>query len=170
MGLTIKELENLTAADNGRKISDGDGLHGLVRVSKGGLISVLFRWRFRYGGKCHDYTCGTWKKGVSLAFLRKERDAAASLLAAGMNPNDERKLIKERIAVEQKVELARLEAQKVALRTLDSALQEWYGSKEITDRKDGGEYLKRAIAKDILPKLKNVHVGIFIRSNHNRVF
>lgn len=159
MKLTAKELENLTPADAGKKLSDGDGLHGLVRVSKGGIISVLFRWRFRHGGKYHDYTCGTWKKGVSLPCIRKERDAAEAVLTTGRNPNDERKLIKERGAADQKAELARLEAQKAALRTLESALLEWYGSKEITSRKDSGDYLKRAVTKDILPKLKNVPVS-----------
>lgn len=159
MGLTAKELESLTSADVGRKISDGDGLYGLVRVSKGGVVSVLFRWRFRHSGKYHDFTCGTWKKGVSLPSIRKSRDAAAAIIATGKNPNDERKLIKGKAAVEQKTELARLEAEKAALRTLNSALQEWYDSKEIRDRKDGGSYVKRAIAKDVLPKLKDVPVS-----------
>ena len=158
MSLTAKELENLTSADAGRKLSDGDGLHGLVRVSKGGIISVLFRWRFRHGGKYHDYTCGTWKKGISLPSIRKQRDTAATILATGKNPNDDRKLTKEQAAAEQKAELAKIEAQKAALRTFSVALSDWYDSKEIRDRKDNGEYLKRAITKDILPKLKNVAV------------
>lgn len=156
MPLTAKELENLTPEDAGRKLSDGDGLHGLVRVSKGGVMSVLFRWRFRHGGKSHDYTCGTWKKGVSLPSIRKQRDAAAAILATGKNPNEERKLSKEQAAAGQKAELAQIEAQKAALRTFTDALSSWYESKEITDRRDGGEYLKRAIAKDVLPKLKGV--------------
>lgn len=156
MPLTAKELENLTSSDAGRKLSDGDGLHGLVRVSKAGIISVLFRWRFRHGGKYHDHTCGTWKKGVSLPSIRKQRDAAAAILATGRNPNEERKLTKERAAAEQKAELAQIEAQKAALRTFSTALSDWYESKEIRDRKDHGEYLKRAFAKDMLPKLKDV--------------
>ena len=159
MGLTAKELENLTPADAGTKIADGGGLHGLVRVSRNGVVSVLFRWRFRHGGKYHDYTCGTWKKGVGLPGLRKERDSAAALLATGKNPNQERKLTKERAATDQREELAQIEAHKAALRTLEMALGDWYGSKEITDRKDRGAYLKRAIEKDILPKLKSVPVG-----------
>lgn len=156
MPLTAKELENLTPADAGKKLSDGDGLHGLVRVSKGGIISVLFRWRFRHGGKYHDFTCGTWKKGISLPGIRKQRDTAAAILATGKNPNDERKLTKEQAATEQKAELAKIEAHKAALRTFSAALSDWYESKEIRDRKDGGEYLKRAITKDVLPKLKDV--------------
>lgn len=159
MSLTVKELENLTSADIGKKLFDGDNLRGLVRMGKDGTISVLFRWRFRHNGKHHDYTCGTWRKGVSLANIRKERDTAASILAKGKNPNDERKLTKERATIEQKAELAHIESQKAALRTLESALQEWYGSKEISDRKDSGKDLKRAIAKDVLPKLKDVPVS-----------
>lgn len=156
MGLTAKELESLTPADAGKKLSDGDSLYGLVRVSTGGIVSVLFRWRFRHGGKSHDYTCGTWKKGISLPSIRKERDAAATILATGKNPNEERRLDKERAATEQLQELAKIAAEQAACRTVGASLIEWYESKEIIDRKDKGEYLKRAIAKDIQPKLKDV--------------
>lgn len=120
---------------------------------------MLFRWRFRHGGKYHDFTCGTWKKGIGLPSLRKERDAAAAVLATGKNPNEERKLVKERAATDQREQLAQIEAHKAALRTMEMALTDWYGSKEIIDRKDRGAYLKRAIGKDILPKLKAVPVG-----------
>ena len=159
MGLTAKELENLTPTDEGTKLSDGNSLWGLVKVSKAGIISVAFYWRFRHGEKRHDLSCGTWKKGVSMTTIRKEREAAAALLATGKNPNDERKLTKERASTEQKEELARIETEKAALRTLESALLEWYGSTEIKNRKDGGDYLKRAIKKDVLPKLKNVPIS-----------
>lgn len=156
--LTIKQLENLKPSDVGKKLPDGEGLFGLVRMGKDGTFSVYFRYYFRHGGKQQAYTCGTWRKGVSLASIRKERDTAASILGTGKNPNDESKLTKERATIEQKAELAHIEAQKAALRTLESALTEWYGSKEISDRKDGGKDLKRAIAKDVLPKLKDVPV------------
>jgi len=157
--LTIKQLENLKPSDVGKKLPDGEGLFGLVRMGKDGTFSVYFRYYFRHGGKQQAYTCGTWRKGLSLANIRKERDTAASILVMGKNPNDDRKLTKERATIEQKAELAHIEAQKASLRTLESALQEWYGSKEISDRKDSGKDLKRAIAKDVLPKLKDVPVS-----------
>lgn len=156
MPLTAKELENLTITDAGTKLSDGGGLHGKVRKGRDDTISVAFYWRFRHSGKIHEYHCGTWKKGVSLPSIRKQRDAAAAILATGKNPNEERKLTKEQAAAEQKAELAKIEARKATLRTFSAALADWYESKEIRDRKDGGEYLKRAIAKDFLPKLKSV--------------
>ncbi len=156
MPLTAKELENLTITDAGTKLSDGGGLYGRVRKGRDDTISVAFYWRFRHSGKVHEYHCGTWKKGVSLPSIRKQRDMAAAILATGKNPNEERKLTKEQAAAEQKAELAKIEAHKAALRTFSAALADWYDSKEIRDRKDSGEYLKRAIAKDFLPKLKNL--------------
>lgn len=158
MPLTAKELENLTITDTGTKLSDGGGLYGRVRKGRDDTISVAFYWRFRHSGKVHEYHCGTWKKGVSIPSIRKQRDAAAAILATGKNPNEERKLTKEQAAAEQKAELAKIEAHKAALRTFSAALADWYESKEIRGRKDGGEYLKRAIAKDFLPKLKSIAV------------
>lgn len=158
MTLTVKELENLTPDRNGERLNDGGGLLGRVRVSTKGVVSVLFYWRFRHEGKYHDYPCGTWKKGVSLTTLRKKKDEAAAILASGKNPNTERKLIKERVVADQKAEFAKIEVEKAALRTIEICLNEWYGSKEISSRKDQGAYIKQPIAKYILPTLQNVAV------------
>ena len=57
--ITVKELEALTPADTGRRLSDEHSLYGLVKPKAGG-VAVLFRWRYRFDGKLRDYTCGTW--------------------------------------------------------------------------------------------------------------
>lgn len=70
--LTTKSLEALGPEDVGRKLTDKDGVFGTVRGRKDGKLSVLFRWRFRFGGKHHDFNCGTWP-GDSLQQIRKRR-------------------------------------------------------------------------------------------------
>lgn len=162
MALTVKQLESLSATDKGRKLSDGGSVWGLVKVAKDGSLSVAFYWRFGFGvaNKREDFYCGTWRKGVSMTTIRKERDNAAAILASGKNPNEERKLTKERAAVAQQEELAKIEAEKAALRTLGACLSEWYESSEIVNRKDRGAYIKRSIAKHILPKLGGISIQI----------
>lgn len=149
--LTQKLLESLTAEDAGRRLSDKGGLYGIVRVGNGG-ISVLFRWRFRHDGKLQDFNCGTWPRD-KLSTVRDRRRDADMALKTGVSPNNQKKLAKLQIIEAEKAELARLAAGAAALRTFKSALDDWFGSKEITERKDKGDYLKRAFKKDILPKL-----------------
>ena len=156
MALTVKQLEALTPSSKSQKLSDGKSLWGVVKVDKDDSVSVAFYWRFRHSGKHHDYFCGTWKKGVSLPSIRKERDRAAEILSTGKNPAYERQLVKEQAVLKQKEALAKIEANKAALRTVGTALEHWFKSSEILGRKDKGAYLKRAIDKDILPKLKDV--------------
>lgn len=158
MTLVVKTLESLSSFDKGRKLRDGNNVYGVVRARKDGAVSVAFYWQFRYDGKYHDYPLGTWKKGVSLPGIRKKREEAAAILAAGKNPNTERKLIKEQVSALQQAELAQIEAEKAALRTVETCLNEWYGSKEISSRKDQGAYIKQPIAKYILPTLQRVAV------------
>jgi integrase len=85
--LTVKQLQALKPGDAGTRLRDGENLYGDVKVLKDGKITVGFRWRFRHGGGKHDYTCGTWP-GVTLADIRKNRDAAEKTLATGANPNE----------------------------------------------------------------------------------
>lgn len=155
--LTQKELESLSATDEGRRLSDKDGLYGLVRVGKSGT-SVLFRWRFRHDGKFQDFNCGTWPRD-KLSAIRDARRDAESILKTGANPNTQKKLIKLQTIEGEKTELARLAANAAALRSFESALNDWFDSKEIADRKDKGEYLKRAFKKDVSPKLAAVSIS-----------
>ena len=154
--LTQKELEALALADNGRRLADKDGVYGIVRAGKNG-VSVLFRWRFRHGGKLHDFNCGTWPRD-KLTTIRDKRKEAEAILRTGANPNTQKKVTKLQIIETEKAELARLAAEAAALRTLDSALLDWYDSKEIASRKDKGAYLKRAFESEVRKKLGKVSI------------
>lgn len=161
--LTQKGLEALSIEDVGRRIADKDGMYGLVRGGKRG-ISVLFRWRFRYGGKHHDFNCGTWP-AKKLSELRDSRRKAEDVLRIGKNPNLEKQLGKQRAAVEQSDQLAALHKKLADARTLESAYQDWTCSPQIKNRKDKGAYLTRAFAKDVLPALGGLDIKAVARQH-----
>lgn len=169
-GLSVKQLEALGVADAGKRLSDGHGLYAIVRVKKDGRVSALFRWRFRHGGKLHDFTAGTWP-GVALAQIRKNRDEAERVLATGANPNDEAKAQRlaahaevVRQAEEAKAELARAAAEANALRSVNDVFGVWFNV-EIAGRKDGGAELKRAWKKDVLPRIGSLPIRSVTSAN-----
>ena len=49
--ITALELKALTEQDADRKLRDGNGIIGLLRVKNEGGVSVSFGWRYRYDGK-----------------------------------------------------------------------------------------------------------------------
>ncbi|NPT41257.1 tyrosine-type recombinase/integrase [Paraburkholderia sp. 1N] len=156
--LTVKGLQALKAENAGDRLPDGEGLYGLVRIRAEDRVSVLFRWRFRHGGKLHDFNAGTWP-GVALTQIRKNRDEAEQILSTGVNPNDHVK--KRRLAAhaevirqaeEAKAKLAQAAAEADALRTVQDAFDTWKTS-ELSSRKDSGAELERAWKKDVLPSI-----------------
>ena len=66
--ITVKELEALTAADDGHPIREDGGLTGRVRAGQRG-ITVLFRYEFKLGGVKRDHRLGSWPK-KNLADIR----------------------------------------------------------------------------------------------------
>ncbi|MCF6217836.1 MAG: Arm DNA-binding domain-containing protein [Gammaproteobacteria bacterium] len=71
--LTVKELEALTPDDIGRKLFDGNGLYGRVRVQKTGLV-VTFEYCFKLNGKERTTSSGKWPAKM----LKKIRDGVKS--------------------------------------------------------------------------------------------
>lgn len=155
--LTVKGLEALTSADHGSRLSHKDGVYGIVRAGKAG-VSVLFRWRFRHGGKLHDFNCGTWPRD-KLTTIQNNRKDAEAILRTAANPNTHKKILKLKTIGDEKAELNRLAAEAAALRTFDSALLDWYDSKVIANRKDKGAYLKRAFENEVRKKLGKVSIS-----------
>ncbi|WP_096701250.1 integrase arm-type DNA-binding domain-containing protein [Magnetospirillum sp. 15-1] len=69
-----------------QKLSDGDGLQLWVPPTG----ARLWRLAYRFGGKQKLLALGTYP-AVSLAAAREARDAARKLLAAGIDPSEDRK-------------------------------------------------------------------------------
>jgi len=152
--LTVKELEELTADKRGKRLMDDGALRGTVRVSKKGVVSVYFEWRYKFGGSIKSVACGSWP-GVSLATARRNRDAARKILEAGRDPALDRK--KERIekAAEQRAEVAALE-ESLARPTVRALFERWV-SIELAKRKESSRAeTVRAFNKDVLPLIGEV--------------
>jgi integrase len=165
--LTVKELQSLKQKDVGRRIVDGNGLSGLVKL-KGNSVSVSFRWRYRFDGKHKDYSCGTWPS-VSLADIRSNRDDARRIHESGKDPAYEKQLIKQNAKLEQ-AEVANLQKYRAELIAIQNArmtvldLFKIWQKKELCSRKDGGAEVSRSFHKDVFPAIGDIPVEEIKRS------
>ena len=159
MSLTVIELKALTPADASRRLTDRDGIYGIVRIGKDGAISVLFRWRFRFQSKLHDFTCGTWP-GDSLQAIRQKRHQAYALLQVNKNPNTERQLEKLRGASLQGEEKQLLLSE--AERSVRLLAGQWKKldlvKRGTKGRKDNGVEVMRSFQADVYPVIGDMPV------------
>jgi integrase len=152
--LTVKKLESLATADIGVRLPDEHALYGLVKA-KGGGVCVMFRWRYRFNGKLHDYTCGTWPT-KSLKEIRDAHEAGRQLLAQGKDPNEHKRITRLDEKAAQAEALARAkarieQAETLSARVTVSELFERWATVELIRRKDQGKEIRRMFAKDVLP-------------------
>jgi integrase len=91
MSLTQFAIVKAVAKEKPLKLSDGDGLHLLVKP--GGV--KLWRFRYRFAGRENTLAFGSFP-AVSLAEARAKRDEARKLVADGSDPSVKRKF--DRIA------------------------------------------------------------------------
>jgi integrase len=154
--LTVKKLESLTPADIGTRLPDAQALYGVVKA-KGSGVAVMFRWRYRFDGKLHDFGCGTWPS-KTLKEIRDAHDGARQLLAQRKDPNGERRVARlhagaanaEAIA-HAKSRMAQVQALQARL-TVDALFERWLAV-DLIRRKDGGKEIRRMFQKDVLPLL-----------------
>lgn len=90
--ITVKELQALSAADDGKRISLGASMYGTVRMGTDGTASVYVVWRYMVGGKRREIPVGTWKDkgGLSLKALRDKRDILAAEVKGHTDPIERR--------------------------------------------------------------------------------
>ncbi|MGD9968065.1 MAG: Arm DNA-binding domain-containing protein [Hyphomonadaceae bacterium] len=86
MKLSDLKCRKAKATERLIKLADGEGL--FLHVYPNG--KKLWRLRYRYGGKQHDFPFGPYPH-VSLLEARKKREAARDLLREGRDPAGERK-------------------------------------------------------------------------------
>ena len=159
--LTVKKLESLTKVDAGNRLADTHSMYGLVKATEQD-VTVMFRWRFRFGGKLHDFACGTWPK-KSLKEIRDRCDFARQLLSLGKNPNEEKRITQlgkkaaqaEAVAQAQS-RIAHAETQQTRI-TVSDLFERW-ATVELIRRKDAGKEIRRMFQKDVLPTLGQLAV------------
>ena len=146
--LTNKQLESLTAANVGKRLTDRSSLFGIVRANADGTASVPFTYRYRFDGKLRDIRCGTWPE-KSLKEIRQERDDARALLSERKDPGLVRRLAKHESAKEQQRLQSGISAD--AQRLTINQLFELWKKQEVSARKNGDAEVTRSFKKDVLP-------------------
>lgn len=147
--LTVRQLEALSAADDGRILREEGGLVGKVRVGVRG-ITVLFRYEFKLDGRKRDHRLGSWPK-KTLAELRSERDVAKTTVAKGIDPTSANKAA--RIEAQAAIDATIAEAARQAAENMTVAdlYKDWL--RDGVARQDGNAELRRSFEKDVLPAI-----------------
>jgi integrase len=142
MTLTDVAIRKTKPADKTQRLFDGGGLY--LEVSPAG--GKWWRLKYRFGGKEKRLSLGIYPD-TGLADARDKRDAARKLLAAGVDPGEQRKAVKasgeERAAnsfevvarewhAKQSATWVELHASRIMLR-LENDVFPWLGSRPIAD-------------------------------------
>lgn len=172
--LTTKELEALRATDDGRSLTDGGSLRGIIRAKNDGNVSVNFRWYFKLGGKLNTIRIGTWP-AMSLADIRKVRNELRATVDKGINPLEHREAQRqadqsqaeaerlktladqaEAIRVQQQrlTQIAALEARQ----TVFDGIDKWI-STSLSGRRDKGSETRRSFEKDVIPHIGDLAIA-----------
>ncbi len=163
--LTTKALEALKPTDQGKRISDGNRLRGVVRVIKSDpqAVSIDFEWRYNFAGKIRHIRVGTWPK-MTLKAIRDQRAALMGKVSQGIDPLAEKevtrlkKLADQIEARQQQINrLSDLEARK-SLITVKKLFEIWT-STDLQNRKDKGFETLRSFNKDVFPIIGEMAVA-----------
>jgi integrase len=142
MTLTDVTIRKAKPADKSQRLFDGGGMY--LELSPAG--GKWWRLKYRYGGKEKRLSLGTYPD-TGLADAREKRDAARKLLAAGVDPGEQRKAVKaageERAAnsfeviarewhAKQSATWVELHASRIMLR-MENDVFPWLGSRPIAD-------------------------------------
>jgi len=142
MTLTDVTIRKAKPTDKTQRLFDGGGMY--LEVSPAG--GKWWRLKYRFGGKEKRLSLGTYPD-TGLADAREKRDAARKLLAAGVDPGEQRKAVKaageerasnsfEVVAREwhakQSATWVELHASRIMLR-LENDVFPWLGSRPIAD-------------------------------------
>ena len=114
MPLCAKAVEAANPSDKPRTMFDGDGLYLLITPNGG----KYWRFKYRFGGKEKQLAFGTFPE-VSLAAARKKRVVARELVAAKIDPGEEKK---------KNIEIQKAEVVKAAL-TFEKIAREFIQNK-----------------------------------------
>jgi len=95
MALTDTKVRSAKPEEKEYSLVDGDGMFLLIHPNG----SKYWRFRFRFGGKQHLMAFGVYPE-TSLADARHKRKAARKLVAAGIDPREQKRAVKEELAKE----------------------------------------------------------------------
>ncbi|EOZ5388134.1 tyrosine-type recombinase/integrase [Klebsiella pneumoniae] len=142
MALSDVKVRSAKPEAKAYKLTDGEGMVLLVHPNG----SKYWRLRYRFGGKEKMLALGKYPE-VSLADARARRDEARKLLANGVDPSENKKVVK----VEQEQEAITFE---VVARDWHASNQKWSASHSTRVLKSLEDNLFAAIGKRNIAELK----------------
>lgn len=152
MALSDVKVRSAKPEAKAYKLTDGDGMVLLVHPNG----SKYWRLRYRFGGKEKMLALGKYPE-VSLADARVRRDEARKLLANGVDPSENKKVVK----VEQEQEAITFE---VVARDWHASNQNWSESHSARVLKSLEDNLFAAIGKRNIAELKTRDLLIPIKA------
>lgn len=152
MALTDTKVRAAKPEAKEYSLVDGDGMFLLVHPNG----SKYWRFRFRFGGKQHLMAFGVYPE-TSLADARQKREEARKLVAAGVDPREHKRAVKEEQAKE--------------VITFESVARDWHASNQKWSKSHSGRVLKSlednlfdAIGKRNIAELKTRDLLIPIKA------
>lgn len=152
MALTDTKVRSAKPEAKEYSLVDGDGMFLLIHPNG----SEYWRFRFRFGGKQHLMAFGVYPE-TSLADARQKREEARRLVAAGVDPREHKRAVKE----EQTKEVI----------TFESVARDWHASNQKWSESHSGRVLKSlednlfdAIGKRNIAELKTRDLLIPIKA------
>ena len=122
MALTDTKVRSAKPQEKEYTLVDGDGMFLLIHPNG----SKYWRFRFRFGGKQHLMAFGVYPE-TSLAGARQKREEARKLVAAGIDPREHKRAVKEEQAKE--------------VITFESVAREWHA----TNKKWSEDHSRRVL-------------------------
>lgn len=135
MTLTATQVKNAKTSATPIKISDGNGLHLLVKPNG----AKYWRLAYRFYGKQKTLALGVYPT-ISLAEARERRDDARKLLVSGIDPAQHRKVTK----------LTKAEQN---ANSFEMIAREWHANKSNTWAESHSSKVIGRLEKDIFPAL-----------------
>ncbi len=142
MALTDTKVRSAKPEAKEYSLVDGDGMFLLIHLNG----SKYWRFRFRLGGKQHLMAFGVYPE-TSLADARQKREEARRLVAAGVDPREHKRAVKE----EQAKEVITFE---LVARDWHASNQKWSESHSARVLKSLEDNLFAAIGKRNIAELK----------------
>ncbi|HHO0186650.1 TPA: tyrosine-type recombinase/integrase [Enterobacter cloacae] len=120
MALTDTKVRSAKPQEKEYTLVDGDGMFLLIHPNG----SKYWRFRFRFGGKQHLMAFGVYPE-TSLAGARQKREEARKLVAAGIDPREHKRAVKEMQEI-----------------TFESVARDWHASNQKWSESHSGRVLK----------------------------
>ncbi|HHP2744239.1 TPA: tyrosine-type recombinase/integrase [Yersinia enterocolitica] len=141
MALTDIKVRSAKPQEKEYTLVDGDGMFLLIHPNG----SKYWRFRFRFGGNQHLMAFGVYPE-TSLADARQKREEARRLVAAGIDPREHKRAVKE-------------EQTKEAI-TFESVSREWHGANKKWS-KDHSLRVLKSLEKNLFPTLGKRSIDSF---------